>query len=334
MRIALISPYSLTRATGNAVTAARICNSLGAVGCNVVVFSLEDYALDGLSAAIEEFAPDLIHAFHAFYCGKQAQYLACKLGLPFIITMTGTDIYRADNYTSVELQLLRSAAGITVFTWPIKQKLGNYLNSEKISIIPQAVDIQSAQQHSSTNEDFIFLLPAGLRPVKNVLYPLIPLARLAKKYPRIKLQLAGEVIDSAYAAEVLLKYDMEQCASWLGSVAHGNMPEIYANASVVLNCSLSEGGMANSLLEAMQLGIPVLVADIEGNRSLVIDGNNGLLYQDEESFLAKAERLLVDVELRSALVMNGKRYVEENCSASLEAASYVELYRKVIRGCS
>jgi glycosyltransferase involved in cell wall biosynthesis len=91
--------------------------------------------------------------------------------------------------------------------------------------------------------------------------------------------------------------------------------------------------MANSLLEAMQLGIPVLAADIEGNRSLVIDGKNGLLYQDEESFISKAERLLLDAELRSALVLNGKRYVEENCSATREAASYVELYRKVTGVC-
>lgn len=334
MRIALISPYSLARAAGNAVTAARIGSSLGTVGCAVRVFSLEEYSMDSLSAAIDEFSPDLIHTLHAFYCGNQAEYVARKLGLPFIITMTGTDIYRTDNYTAAEVQLLRSAAAIVVFTGIIKQKLASYLNSEMINIIPQGVDIRSALPLSGNNGDFIFLFPAGIRPVKNVLFPLAPLAQLARKFPRIKLHLAGEILDSNYAADVLPKYDAESSASWLGPVAHDKMPEIYASASVVLNCSHSEGGMANSLLEAMQLGIPVLATDIEGNRSLVIDGKNGLLYQDKESFLSKAERLLVDAELRSTLVQHGRRYVEENCSAVMEAASYVELYRKVTGVCN
>ncbi|NJD90245.1 MAG: glycosyltransferase family 4 protein [Geobacter sp.] len=334
MRIALISPYSPARAVGNAVTATCISNSLGAAGCTARIFSLEEYAIDGLLAAVASFSPDLIHAFHAFHCGNLAQHIARKLDLPFIITMTGTDIYRADNYSAAEVKLLRSAAAIVVFTETLRQKLISYLNSEKISSIPQAVAIRSALPHAGKNGDFIFLLPAGLRPVKNVLFPLTPLARLVKKYPQIKLQLAGEIIDSTYAAEVLLQYDREPSASWLGSIAHDKMPEFYANASVVLNCSISEGGMANSLLEAMQLGIPVLAADIEGNRSLVVEGDNGLLYQDEETFLAKAERLLVDAELRSTLVHNGLRYVTENCSPAKEAASYIGLYGKVIRGCS
>ena len=333
MRIALISPYSLSRATGNAVTAARIASSLETVDCTARVFALEEYLMDGLSAAIEGFSPDLIHAFHAFHCGYQAQLISLKLGVPFIITMTGTDIYRADNYTEAEIQILRRAAGIVVFTGAIKQKLATVLEPQKINVIPQSVDIRANQPDSGDdNGDLIFLLPAGIRPVKNVLFPLVPLAQLAKKHPGIKFQLVGEVIDRAYAAEVLPKFDSEPSACWLGSVAHRKMPEIYAKASVVLNCSLSEGGMANSLLEAMQLGIPVLAADIEGNRSLVIDGKNGLLYQDKESFLSKAERLLVDVDLKTTLTLNGKRYVEENCSAAMEAVSHLELYRKVIGG--
>lgn len=333
MRIALISPYSPARAVGNAVTVTRICNSLGAAGCTARIFSLEEYAMDGLLAAVASFAPDLIHAFHAFHCGDQAQLIASKLQLPFIITMTGTDLFREDCYSAAEVQLLGSAAAIVVFTEGIRQKLTSNINGEKISSIPQAVAVRSALPHSDKNGDFIFLLPAGLRPVKNVLFPLAPLARLALKYPQIKLQLAGEIIDSTYAAEVLLQYDREPSASWLGAIAHDQMPEFYANASVVLNCSMSEGGMANSLLEAMQLGIPVLAADVEGNRSLVVEGDNGLLYQDEETFLAKSERLLVDAELRSTLVQNGLRYVKENCSPAREAASYLGLYDRVIRGC-
>lgn len=329
MRVALISPYSLTRAAGNSVTTGRISSRLGAEGCTSRVFALEEYSLDGLRDAVVKFSPDLIHAFHAFYCGSQSLRISQQLGLPFIITMTGTDIYRAADYTALEIQLLRRADGITVFTEIIKEKLSNIICSEKISVIQQGVDIRPAPFNFSYKKDFTFLLPAGIRPVKNVLFPLAPVAQLAKKYPRINLHLVGEIIDTTYATAVLPKYDLEPSARWLGSVVHEKMPEIYANSSVVLNCSHSEGGMANCLLEAMQLGIPVLAADIEGNRSLVMDGNNGLLYGDEEDFLSIAERLYIDADLRSTLVQNGKKYIEENCSATVEVANYVELYRKM-----
>jgi glycosyltransferase involved in cell wall biosynthesis len=97
-------------------------------------------------------------------------------------------------------------------------------------------------------------------------------------------------------------------------------------ADVVLNCSVSEGGMANSVLEALSLGRAVLASNIEGNRSLVEDGVTGLLFEGEADFGSQLERLLADPALRRRLGAAGRARVTARFGADRELDGYVALY--------
>jgi glycosyltransferase involved in cell wall biosynthesis len=59
----------------------------------------------------------------------------------------------------------------------------------------------------------------------------------------------------------------------------GNIPEILANADVLIMPSLHEG-LSYAVLEAMSCGCIVLANDIEGMDSLISDGENGYLVKD------------------------------------------------------
>jgi glycosyltransferase involved in cell wall biosynthesis len=80
----------------------------------------------------------------------------------------------------------------------------------------------------------------------------------------------------------------------------------------------------------MAFGKPVLASDIEGNRSLVTDRVNGLLYRDSSEFAGKAELLLTDPILRQRLGMAGRRIVQDNHSPEREAAAYLRLYGEIL----
>src|SRR5439155_158176 len=69
-----------------------------------------------------------------------------------------------------------------------------------------------------------------------------------------------------------------------GAAPHAQLGSLLSRADVVVNCSISEGGMANSGLEALWLGRAVLASDIEGNRSVIEHGETGLLFRDEAEF--------------------------------------------------
>ena len=98
------------------------------------------------------------------------------------------------------------------------------------------------------------------------------------------------------------------------------------------NSSLIEGGMANSVLEALAYGKALLATDIEGNRSIVKECVTGLLYRDAGEFRVKAEQLVTDPQLRERLGKNGRALVRDNYPPEKEAQAYLELYHSILNG--
>src|SRR3989442_11956329 len=137
--------------------------------------------------------------------------------------------------------------------------------------------------------------------VKNPRLPLAPLGRVVARRPEVRLLYAGPVLDPDEGEALLQALDGLPWARYVGTMPHAQMASLLAQADVVLNCSVSEGGMANSVLEALAMGRAVLASDIEGNRSLVEEGVTGLLFRDERDFERQAERLAGDPALRDRL---------------------------------
>jgi glycosyltransferase involved in cell wall biosynthesis len=108
------------------------------------------------------------------------------------------------------------------------------------------------------------------------------------------------------------------------------MPALLAAADVVLNCSISEGGMANSVLEAQALGRAVLAADIPGNRALVENEVTGLLFGADAELEAAARRLARDPALRARLGAAGRARVTERYAPAREIEGYLAVYRRLI----
>uniref|UniRef100_UPI003AAA90E4 glycosyltransferase 1 domain-containing protein 1 isoform X4 n=1 Tax=Centroberyx gerrardi TaxID=166262 RepID=UPI003AAA90E4 len=101
---------------------------------------------------------------------------------------------------------------------------------------------------------------------------------------------------------------------------HAAMKRCFA----VVNSSVSEG-MSAAILEAMDLGVPVVARDIPGNAAVVQHEVTGLLYSSPQEFVHQSQRLLSDRELRERVVRNGKLYVEENHGLKQEEETYQRL---------
>jgi glycosyltransferase involved in cell wall biosynthesis len=164
--------------------------------------------------------------------------------------------------------------------------------------------------------------------VKAPRMPLEPLARLAARHAGLRLLYVGPVLDPAEGEALLAALAPHPWARHLGAVPHAQMAGLLTHADVVLNCSISEGGMANSVLEALALARAVLASDIPGNRSLIEDGVTGLLFRDAAGFEQAAERLLRDPALRRRLGAAGRTLVETRYPPAAEIDGYVRVYRE------
>ena len=172
------------------------------------------------------------------------------------------------------------------------------------------------------------LFPAGIRPVKRPLFPLAPLDAVADRYPGFELRYVGPILDAREGEALVRALDGRPWARHLGEVPHAAMAALLRDADVVLNCSLSEGGMANSVLESLACGRAVLASDIAGNRSVIEDGVTGLLFEGPGDFADKAARLLGDAALRKRLGEAGRARASR-FGLQQEIERYLKLYAAV-----
>ena len=87
-----------------------------------------------------------------------------------------------------------------------------------------------------------------------------------------------------------------------GVVDQRRLPEVYVSADVFVLASFTEGH-PKVLLEAMACGVPCVASDCAGNRSLVTDGQTGLLFDPHEPkhLAACLDRVLKDPALARRL---------------------------------
>ena len=145
----------------------------------------------------------------------------------------------------------------------------------------------------------------------------------------MRLLYVGPVLDPLEGEALRAEIARRPWAHHLGAVPHPQMRWLLEAADVVINASAAEGGMANSVLEAMAVGRAVLASDIEGHRSLVEDGITGLLFRTEEELEAGARRLIDQPGLRRALGHAGQDKLRRLYPPERELDDYLALYQRL-----
>ena len=178
-------------------------------------------------------------------------------------------------------------------------------------------------------EDFVFLQPSGIRRVKNIPAVIPPLTALHRRFPRVRYVLAGPQIEAAEAERVMALLQGLPWAFYLGPISHEAVCASLRQVNAVINSSLAEGGMPNVVLEAMSHGVPVLASDIQGHRTVIQDGEDGLLFGSPEEFVVKAGRLLAEPATAGALGQRARRKMATQFTLEGETRGYLALYRSL-----
>ena len=86
-----------------------------------------------------------------------------------------------------------------------------------------------------------------------------------------------------------------------------NIYDLLSTADVVVSTSKSEG-LPFNIMDAMNLGVPVLASDVKGHSDLITSGKNGFLFNLNEpsDFANKLETLETDKTLSQTFVENAK----------------------------
>lgn len=339
MILAIVTPYYFPSVRGNSITVQRIESGLRDQGVTVQVFSLDRQDRDAILAGFRRLRPDVLHSFHATATGPLTVQASGDLGIPSVVTLTGTDVNQDlfdPTRRATVLTVLEAARAIVVFHEAIRDKLfgeAPHLRL-KVQVIGQTVQCDEKRYDlrgklGLDRRHFVVFQPAGIRRVKNIPIVIPPLTALQGRHPHLRYVLAGPVIEGKEGERLQEMLRDLPWAFYLGALSHEEICAILPQVEVVVNSSLSEGGMSNAVLEAMSKGVPVLASDIEGNRTVIVDGHDGFLFGSETDFLEKMERLLADPALRYALGRRAMRKIEMEFPLEGEIGGYLALYQSL-----
>lgn len=96
-------------------------------------------------------------------------------------------------------------------------------------------------------------------------------------------------------------------------------------------CSTIEG-LSQGLLESMYLGTPVIATAAAGNLDLLNDGENGLLFRDEdvEQLARQIELIKKDESLRNRLISGGITTASDTFSIERTVVNYEKLFDRLL----
>lgn len=333
MNILLVLPPNQPITGGNVTYSHRIKKGLAPYGIQISVVSLDEVTMSDYEQA------DIVHSYNAFRTGRFIVPIVKELKKPMILTITGTDINeymtkeetRAETYSVVDY-----ASRIIQLTESSRQELIDLVPAaaEKSIVVNLGIDLPPVSNKTRKDFDlpenaFVFLLPAGIRPVKDPLVSYEPLKEVYANHPEIVFAVAGPAMDESLFAEFKHKMDAADWAQYLGEVRHEDMAALLRASDVVLNTSKSEG-LSHALLEGMSLGKPVLVTRVAGNVDLISDGENGFLFSSQAEFVEKATRYIEDAKVRNELAQAGQRWVQEHYSVEREIQTFKRIYEEVM----
>ena len=275
---------------------------------------------------------DLCHAFFGIPCGV----MAWRLGLPYIVSLRGSDVpfYSArfrvlDTliFQRLSRRVWAKAGAVVANSSGLRDLALASAPRQAIDVIPNGVDTEKFAPGE--------IPPGALRLL--IVARLIARKRINDLIDAVGLLGDGEVTlsivgDGKGGDELKTQVDAKDLSDrvhFLGPVDHAQLPDVYRDHHVFVLPSLNEG-MSNTVLEAMASGLPIVMTDIGGAQETLEAGRNGYLIEaySPES-IAEALRHYVDDPGLIAVHGACSRRKAESMSWAAVAAAYRACYTAV-----
>ena len=202
---------------------------------------------------------------------------------PLVVAAAGTDLYGDDAPSDEAKRAFRLASKIVVLQPHAVRDLPAEVR-ERARVVHQSVEVPE-RLVPKVESAFQVAVVAHLRPVKD---PLLA-AAAARELPtasRVRVVLAGGLLEASMRAELDREVASNPRFRWLGSRPHAETLGLLAASRLFVSSSRHEGG-ANSVSEALALGLPILATRIPGNVGMLGEDHPGLFPVGDRVALAR-----------------------------------------------
>lgn len=262
---------------------------------------------------------DVIDAQFFYPDGPAAARLAMEFGVPFSIKARGADIHYWGALRRCRRQLLAAAAqahGLLAAAQSLRRDMvGMGMHADKISVHYTGVDLEQFRPFGPEQQ-------AAAKAVLRVSGPLV--VSVGALIPRKAHEIVIEAICNIKDATLLIVGDgpehsrlaalvrtrgLTERVRLLGSMPHAEVSAILAAADVMALVSRSEG-LANTWVEALACGTPIVISDVDGAREVVDRLEAGRLVQTRtpDAVAEAISAVLANPPAREAVRVSAERF--------------------------
>jgi len=306
-------------------------------------------------------APDILHAHSPALNGLAAIRAGRRYDLPVVyecrafwedaavdhgFTSEGSLRYRLTKV--LETKVFRQADAITCICEGLRSDINaRGIPEDKITVIPNAVDIESFGENSGFDESLANRIGIEGCPVigfigsfyayEGLALAVEALPQIRLTLPNIKLLLVGGGPQEENLKKQVRRLELENAVIFTGRVPHDQV-QIYYNLVDVLVYPRLPMRLTNLVtplkpLEAMAQRRLLVASDVGGHKELIKDGVTGKMFAAGNlgAFAESVIKMFDEKENWQTYRENGRRFVEQERNWAVSVARYRNIYEQLVR---
>ena len=285
---------------------------------------------------------DVIHAHSALPCGHAAALLSERLGIPFVVTIHGLDVFnvcfedgwRAAWRSRVSHRVYRQAKSVICVSDRIRQNLVKGMDQRVPSaVVYNGTDIELFLPGNAAQSEFRSILVVGtLLRGKGQELVMKAVHKIRDLYPDLRCQFIGEGADGERFAALARQLGIEQRVQFLGRQTRAQVAQAMRDCTMFALPSYYEG-LGCVYLEAMACGKAVIACRGQGIGEIVQHGVNGWLVgiNDVEELAEGILTLLKTPDLRTQIGAAARQTIEQNLTFAHQAKQLRKIYEEAVQ---
>jgi len=299
-----------------------------------------------------EWKPDVIHSQCEFFSFGFARYISKKTGAPivhtyhtmyedyvgyvFLIKRFGRWIAR-----KITKRLLENVDAVIVPTEKVKNRhIENGVRCE-FNVIPSGIDLERHKQRISSEERNEIRQRYGISEDKTVLINLGRIAsekninelidyftRVSSKAQNTLLMIVGDGPAKEQLQNKVSDINMSEKIIFTGMVSPCDVHKYYQSADIFVSASTSET-QGLTYIEAAANSLPLLCRYDECLKNVIVKGENGFAYNDENEFANALDALLSSKDTLKVMGQRSEAIVQQ-FDKKIFAESVMRVYASAI----
>jgi glycosyltransferase involved in cell wall biosynthesis len=280
----------------------------------------------------------VIHAHAALPCGHAAALLSRRLGIPFIVTIHGLDVFNscfqkgiaAGWRRTTSLKVYKSANKVICISGKVQQLLENGMGETVAAeVIYNGTDPDQFTPGPAQKGPPMILMVGNLLAGKGHELVLRAIGRVKDSHPDLQCRIIGEGADRGHFAGLVEDLGIGDRVRFLGRRNRSEVADAMRTCTIFALPSRYEG-LGCVYLEAMSSGKPVIACRGQGIDEIIRHGSNGWLIPVDglEELVQGMQVLLADTDLRARIGQAARQTILDKLTLVHQAESLVKTYKE------